>query len=69
MFTTIIAAKRELLVAYAEEQIRFAAAKELLEAQLKAKISQETLIACAEADEAMDRLQAAIQRVEQLKSN
>lgn len=84
MFTALVAAKQELLAtrelcslsarqslaaAFAEEQIRFAVAKELLEAQPKAMISQEALVACAEADEAMDRLQAAIQRVEQLESN
>ena len=42
---------------------------ELLQRQLKARISKEAVIACAEADEAMDKLQAAILRVEQLQSN
>lgn len=66
----LIAAKREFLAAFAEEQIRFAVAKELLQQQPETTpISQEALLACAEADNAMDRLQAAIQRVEQLQLN
>ena len=67
--TAIITARQELLAVLAEEQIRFAAAKELLAAQPEAEISQEALVACAEADEAMDRLHAAIRRVEQLQTN
>ena len=69
MLNTIIAAKREYLAAYAEEQIRFTIAKELLAQEPDAPISQEALVACAEADNAMDRLQFAIQRIEQLESN
>jgi hypothetical protein len=69
MFGTLVAAKRKFLAAYAEEQIRFALAKELLQQQPKTQITQEALIACVEADEAMDRLEAAIRRVEQLQSN
>jgi hypothetical protein len=64
----LIAAKREFLAAFAEEQIRFAVAKELLQSETT-PISQEALLACAEADNAMDRLQAAIQRIEQLELN
>jgi hypothetical protein len=67
--TTLITARQELLAVLAEEQIRFAAAKELLAAQPEAEISQEALVACAEADEAMDRLHAAILRVERLQTN
>ena len=73
MFTALIAAKQKFLAAFVEEQIRFAVAKKFLEQQIntdpKALISQEARIACAEADNAMDRLQAAVQRVERLESN
>ena len=65
----LVTAKRECLAASTKEQVLFAIAKELLQRQLKARISKEAVIACAEADEAMDKLQAAILRVEQLQSN
>lgn len=76
MFNTIILAKAEVLAAKVEEEIRFAAAKEILQRQPKGQISQEALEACTEADAAMDRLrtkltllQAAVRRFEQLQSN
>jgi hypothetical protein len=59
-----VRARRELVAASVEERICFRRSKEALAQQPpKSELSPAVTVLCAQADRAMDRLQAAIRKV------